>query len=194
MSNSVQRTRRLTQLALMIALEAVLFATPLGLIIIPPIAMTTMHIPVIIAAMLLGPVSGAILGCAFGLMAMAKATLAAVSPVDMMFSPFLSGNPSASVLMCVVTRILLGLIAAWAYVALSRILRNKVLVIGLAAAIATVCHTLMVLGCLSFFFSALSMRAVFATILTLNGVLETAAAVIVSIGVVLPLQKANLKG
>jgi uncharacterized membrane protein len=190
MSRKSVKTLRLTQLALLVALEAILFFTPLGLIVIPPISMTTMHIPVIIAAVLLGPGAGAVLGASFGLMSMAKASLAAVSPVDMLFSPFLSGRPLASLLMCVGCRILLGLAAGWAYMAFSRVIRRDALAIGLSAAVATLIHSLSVLGCLWLFFSALPLQAVFAAIISLNGVLELAAAVAICMAVCGPLKKA----
>ena len=189
MSNQTVKTRRLTQLSLLTALEAVLFATPLGLIIVPPVAITTMHIPVIIAGILLGPASGAIVGGVFGLLSLAKATLSAVSPVDMMFSPFLSGNPIASLVMCVGARIALGAIAGYAYKMFKNIKLKKALSVGIVAAFSTVMHTIMVLGCLSFFFSALPLKAVFAAIITLNGSLEILGAVIISIALIFPLEK-----
>ena len=183
MSTANSKTVRLTQLALLIALEAVLFASPFGLINIPPVSITIMHIPVVIAAILLGPSAGAILGASFGLMALAKATLSATAPVDMLFSPFLSGNPLASLVMCLGARVLLGLTAAWVYIGLSRLLK-KSLAIGISAALATIVHSLSVLGCLWLFFSALPLRDVFAAIISLNCILETIAAVVVSVVVV----------
>ena len=189
MANQTAKTRKLTQLALLIAIEGVLFVTPLGLITIPPVSITTMHIPVIIAGILLGPVSGAVVGGAFGLMALAKATLASVSPVDMMFSPFLSGSPIASVVMCVGARIALGVISAYLYIGICKILKKKAIAVGVCAAIATVCHTIMVLACLSLFFSALPLKAVFMTIITLNGSLEILSAVVIAVAVVIPLEK-----
>ena len=67
MSKSSGKTRELVQLSLLIALEAVLAFTPLGFIMIPPIAITILHIPVIIGAVLMGPAKGGVLGgaCSF---------------------------------------------------------------------------------------------------------------------------------
>ena len=50
MRNTNQKTLRLAQLAILIALEAVLTFTPLGFIMVPPISITLMHIPVIVGA------------------------------------------------------------------------------------------------------------------------------------------------
>ena len=70
---TTRRTTRLTQLSLLIALLAVLGFTPLGFIMIPPVSITLMHIPVIIGAILLGPLDGAILGGVFGCISLFKA-------------------------------------------------------------------------------------------------------------------------
>ena len=101
---------RLAQLAMLIAIQAILTFTPLGFIMIPPISITIMHIPVIIGAVTMGPLFGGILGASFGVMSMLKATFAAASPADIIFSPFISGTPVQSLILCVVPRILLGVI------------------------------------------------------------------------------------
>ena len=111
MRNTSKQTLRLAQLAILIALEAVLTFTPLGFIMVPPISITLLHIPVIVGAVLMGPVDGGILGLSFGVFSMIKASTAAASPADMAFSPFLSGEPVSSIVMCIIPRILLGVIA-----------------------------------------------------------------------------------
>ena len=65
MSKNVS-TLRMTQLALLIAIELIMTVTPLGYIMIPPIAATLMHIPVIVGAVVMGPKAGAALGTVFG--------------------------------------------------------------------------------------------------------------------------------
>ena len=55
-------TRYLVSVALMAAIVILLANTPLGMIQLPIIKATTVHIPVIIGAILLGPSAGAILG------------------------------------------------------------------------------------------------------------------------------------
>ena len=132
MSKSSGKTRELVQLSLLIALEAVLAFTPLGFIMIPPIAITILHIPVIIGAVLMGPAKGGILGGAFGILSMIKATFFAASPADILFSPFLSGVPVQSLVMCVLPRILLGVLAALLFRLLKGITKET-LAIALAA-------------------------------------------------------------
>lgn len=183
--------RKLTQFSILLAIQIILGVTPLGLIMVPPVAITLLHIPVIIGAVVMGPGYGMMLGGVFGVISMVKATTSAVTPIDMMFSPFLSGNPLASLLMCVGTRLLLGLFAGLLYKALSKPFKNNLWSIGISAVVATVLHTLMVMGCLWLFFKAIPLFQVFATIMTLNGGLEILAAAVVSVPVCKPLLKYN---
>lgn len=189
MQKNRDRILHLTQLSLLSALLIIMSATPLGFVMIPPVAITLMHIPVIIGAILMGPLYGGILGGVFGLIAMFKATTSATSPVDMMFSPFLSGNPAASIAMCLLPRILLGVSAALLFLWLQKAFKREMLATGVAAALATVLHTGLVMGCLSVFFSALPLQEVFLTIVGLNGLLEVAAAVLLAGALCKPLRK-----
>ena len=66
MNNEKKDTRWLTSVALMMAIVILLANTPLGMIQLPIIKATTVHIPVIIGAILLGPAAGAILGARYG--------------------------------------------------------------------------------------------------------------------------------
>ena len=59
-------TQWMVSVALMAAIVILLANTPLGMIQLPIIKATTVHIPVIIGAILLGPSAGAILGFVFG--------------------------------------------------------------------------------------------------------------------------------
>ena len=67
MNTKKKDTRYLTSVALMAAIVILLANTPLGMIQLPIIKATTVHIPVILGAILLGPGAGAILGAVFGL-------------------------------------------------------------------------------------------------------------------------------
>ena len=67
-------TRYMVTLAMMAAIVVLLANTPLGMIQLPVIKATTVHIPVIIGSILLGPEAGAILGGVFGLCSMVSNT------------------------------------------------------------------------------------------------------------------------
>ena len=181
-------TRKLTQLALLIAIQLILSFTPLGFIILPGmVSITIMHIPVIVGGIVMGPMYGGILGLVFGLLSMYKATTAATSVVDQAFSPFLSGAPVQSIIMCIVPRVLLGVVAALLFRALEKRIKSKGLAIAISAAVASVMHTVLVLGCLWALFDSLPLKSVFLTLVTLNGFSEIAVAVIVAVGVCRPL-------
>ena len=193
MAQASKKTVRLVQLSLLVALLAVLTFTPLGFLVIPPVSITFLHIPVIVGAILLGPADGAILGLAFGLLSMIRATFAGVTPIDMMFSPFASGYPFQSIVVCILPRVLLGVIAAGLYLLLRNHVKN-VVAVGVSAFVATVCHTAMVLGLLSVLFSAFPLKQVWLSIIGINALLEMAAAVVVGVGVCVPLQKFRASG
>lgn len=181
-------TLKLTQMALLIAIQLILSFTPLGFIILPGlVSITIMHIPVIVGGIVMGPLYGGILGLVFGLLSMYKATTAATSVVDQAFSPFLSGAPVQSVIMCIVPRILLGVLAALIFRALSKHLKSQGVSIAVSAGLATVSHTVLVLGCLWALFDGLALKDVFLTIVTLNGLLEIAVAVLFAVAVCRPL-------
>ena len=82
-------TRYLTSVALMAAVVILLANTPLGMIHLPIIKATTVHIPVILGAILLGPGAGAILGAVFGVCSMISNTMTPTL-LSFAFSPFLS--------------------------------------------------------------------------------------------------------
>ena len=67
MKTKKHNTSWMVSVALMAAIVIVLANTPLGMIQLPIIKATTVHIPVIIGAILLGPAAGAILGGVFGI-------------------------------------------------------------------------------------------------------------------------------
>ena len=61
-----EKTKRLAELAVLLALEIIIAFTPLGTIQVGPIAATLGHIPVIIAAVVLGTAEGAFMGFVLG--------------------------------------------------------------------------------------------------------------------------------
>ena len=109
-------TRWMVSVALMAAIVIVLANTPLGMIQLPIIKATTVHIPVIIGAVLLGPSAGAILGAVFGIFTLISNTMAPTL-LSFAFSPFMStsGIPGAlkAIWVSVGCRILIGVAAGW---------------------------------------------------------------------------------
>lgn len=57
-----QKTRNMAFFAMFLAIELILTLTPLGYIRIPGLAITLLHIPVVVCGILMGPGWGAALG------------------------------------------------------------------------------------------------------------------------------------
>ena len=108
-----QQHRQVQSLAVLAMFTAILFLltfTPIGMIDLPIIKATVLHVPVIIGALLLGPKKGAFLGGMFGLASLLKNTLVP-NLSSFAFSPLIPvpgldrGSPWALVV-CFVPRIL----------------------------------------------------------------------------------------
>ena len=67
MKHKLLDTRYMATLAMLCGVLLVMGMTGIGFIPLPVIKATTMHIPVILGAILLGPKAGAVLGALFGL-------------------------------------------------------------------------------------------------------------------------------
>ena len=149
MNRKKMDTRYMATLAMFCGILLVMGATGLGFIPLPVIKATTMHIPVILGAILLGPAAGAVLCGVFGLCSIWANT---TSPglLAFAFSPFMTteGLPGVlkSLWIALGCRILLGVIAGWLWKGLKRILKQDYLALPVTAAIATICHTILVMG------------------------------------------------
>lgn len=174
--------------SMFLAIELVLLLTPLGYIRTPALSITLMHIPVIACGILMGPGYGAALGLVFGLTSIWNATTAP-GPASFIFSPFvtigtISGNWS-SLLIALVPRILLGYLSGVFFNFFSKKMHRPVaaLVTGI---LATLCHTLMVLGLIAIFWGpqyaelngvAENMLLIYlGTVILTNGLAEMGAA------------------
>ena len=183
-------TLKLVQLAMLIAIMFVLHLTGLGFLLIPPVSVTTLVIPVIVGAVVLGPGAGALLGGVFGGLSMWTASTAATSPIDLAFSPFLSGSPLASLLLCIGTRVLFGFLTGIFYKAFlalfSKFMSSKVS-INLSAVLSGVlgvfCHTASVMTCLWLLFPKFGyeFKTVVTTVASLNFLAEAGMAVVFAI-------------
>ena len=149
------KTYRLALLALFIALEIVLVVTPLGIIPLGFIQITTMHIPAILAGILLGRKAGATIGLVFGLASTTYAVLAP-SPASLFFTPFYSiGQYSGniySLVIAIVPRVLLGYFAGVLDDLFTKLKLPLSLNTILTSIIASVLHTAMVMGLIFIFF------------------------------------------
>ena len=196
-------------LAMFCALMLVLQITGIGLIPLPLIKATTMHIPVILGAILLGPSAGMILGGVFGLCSI-WANTTTPSLLSFAFSPFMSQEgllgAAKSVWIALGCRILLGLIAGLLWKALKKFNLNDLAALPITAAIATICHTVLVMGSIYILLAQqyaeaknVAVTAVFGLVMgtvTASGIPEAiAAAILVTVlgKVLIPLFSRNKK-
>lgn len=108
MNKTTVRNRKLVIASMLGAITIVLGMTPLGIIPLGFINPTTMHIPVIVAAIAEGPLVGALVGLIFGISSLLNAILRNASPVAFVFY-----NPLISIL----PRILIGITTYYSYAA-----------------------------------------------------------------------------
>ncbi|MBR5287971.1 MAG: ECF transporter S component [Clostridia bacterium] len=130
----------MTGTAMMVAVTLVLANTPLGLIKMPFLTATTLHIPVIIATLVLGIEAGLITGLVFGVNSLIS-NLTNAS----FFAPFFI-NPLVSVLPRVLFPVAVYFIAKSLERMLSRFDPHRVVTYVAASAIGTALHTTMVMG------------------------------------------------
>ena len=189
MKTKKHNTSWMVSVALMAAIVIVLANTPLGMIQLPIIKATTVHIPVIIGAILLGPAAGAILGGVFGICTMIA------------FSPFMSttGIPGAvkAVWISVGCRILIGVAAGWLWILLSKLKVNNIIALPVVGFAGAMVNTITVMGSIYILFAkqnaeakdvaVSAVRGLVMGTVTASGIPEAIAAAILvlAIGIVL---------
>ena len=184
-------TRWMVSVALMAAIVIVLANTPLGMIQLPIIKATTVHIPVILGAILLGHGAGAILGAVFGICSLVSNTMAPTL-LSFAFSPFLSttGIPGAlkAIWISVGCRILIGVVAGWLWVLFTKIKLNQFIALPIVGFVGSMVNTVTVMGSIYFLFAQqyaeakeVALTAVFGLVMgtvTASGIPEAIAAAI----------------
>lgn len=187
--------RWMVSVGLMAAIVVVLANTPLGMIQLPIIKATTVHIPVIIGAILLGPMAGAILGGVFGVCSLISNTMAPTL-LSFAFSPFMSttGVPGAlkAIWISVGCRILIGVVAGWLWKLFKKIKLNQIVALVITGFVGSMVNTITVMGSIYLLFAQqyaeakdVAVTAVWGLIMgtvTASGIPEAiAAAVIVTV-------------
>ncbi len=184
-------TRWMVSVALLSAVVILLASTPLGMIQLPVIKATTVHIPVIVGAVLLGPMAGAFLGAVFGVCSMISNTMAPTL-LSFAFSPFLSTTGLVGVLktiwIAVGCRIMIGVISGWLWILLKKIKLNSVVSLAITGFVGSMVNTVFVMGSIYLLFAEeyaqardVARSAVFGLIMgtvTASGIPEAIAAAI----------------
>lgn len=146
-------TRYMATLAMLAGVLLVMGMTGIGFIPLPVIKATTMHIPVILGAVLLGPGAGAALGGVFGLCSI-WANTTTPGLLSFAFSPFMTteGLPGVakSLWIALGCRILFGLIAGLLWKLIKKLSIKDYVALPVTAVISTLCHTVLVMGSIYF--------------------------------------------
>lgn len=141
------RTLRMVQLALLIAIIVILNLTPLGYIKTMGLSITLVGIPVIVGAIVLGPVAGAILGGVFGITSFIQC---------FGFEPFgtmLFGiNPVFTFIVCMVPRILMGGVTGLIFKAIKRVDKTKGISFAVSGLFGSLLNTVLFMSALMLFF------------------------------------------
>lgn len=149
MKNMKKDLRWSVTVALMMAIVILLANTPLGMIQLPVIKATTVHIPVIVGAIVLGPLAGGILGATFGVCSMISNTIAPTL-LSFAFSPFLSTTgligAGKAIWISVGCRIVLGVVAGWLWLFVKKVKMNQNLSFMVIPFLASMFHTILVMG------------------------------------------------
>ena len=188
-------TRFMVSVGLMAAIVIVLANTPLGMIQLPIVKATTVHIPVIIGAILLGPTAGAILGGVFGVCSLISNTMAPTL-LSFAFSPFMSTTgiigAIKAIWVSVGCRIMIGVAAGWLWRLLKKIKLNQIVALSVTGFVGSMVNTIAVMGSIYLLFAQqyaeakdVAVTAVWGLIIgtvTASGIPEAiAAAVIVAV-------------
>ena len=188
-----ESTRKLAVSGMMAALMIVLGTTPLGFIPIGPFDIPIMHLPVIIGAILEGPVVGGVLGLFFGLFSIYQAMVAPGVLSPLFFDPLVSvakagqTKPEGRGFARLIWNIRMG---------------SESLSVAVASLLATLCNTVLVLGSIYVFHAAayaeameVSRAVVVTTLLStavVNGVPESIAALVIATAVILAVKKIKI--
>ncbi|MGL5415734.1 MAG: ECF transporter S component [Clostridium sp.] len=129
-------SRQLVMVGMLSGITIFMGLTGLGFIPIPPVKATIMGVPVIIGALVEGPLVGALVGLVFGLFSIYQALAAPVITSFMFLNPIIA----------IVPRILIAIVAYYVYKGLKNKFKRDGLPIAISAILASLTNTVGVLG------------------------------------------------
>jgi len=164
--------KKMTVIGVLSAISIMLSMTPLGFIPIGPTSATIMHIPVIIGAIIEGPVVGMAIGFIFGTTSLLRAlTMPTVTS-------FIFVNPIVSIL----PRVLIGLIAYYVYQLVMKLTKNVFISGWITGMVGSLVNTVGVLSMVYILYgarfaealgkNASAAKTLIFTIVTTNGIPE----------------------
>lgn len=140
-------TGKMVRTALLTAIIFVMAFTPLGYFKTGGLSITLLPVPVIIGAIVMGPMTGAVLGLAFGITSLIQCF--GLEP----FGTALMGiNPIGTILTCLVPRVLMGFLTGVIFAAFSRMDKKKLLSFAATSLLGALFNTVLFMSFLVLFF------------------------------------------
>ena len=164
--------RKMAIIGVLSAISIMLSMTPLGFIPIGPTSATIMHIPVIIGAVLEGPVVGMIVGFIFG----------ATSLIRNLTMPTITSFALINPLVSILPRVLIGIVAYYVYKMSVKLIKNTFISGWITGVIGSLVNTIGVLGMIYILYgaryanalgeSASAAKTLILTLIATNGIPE----------------------
>lgn len=207
-----EKIRDMVILAMFVAIVLLMAFTPIGLIDLPLIKATLLHVPVIIGSVVLGPKKGGILGFVFGLSSFYKNSIAP-SVLSFAFTPVvplpgLTKGSLLSIIICFLPRILVGVVPFFVVKGIEALVKKlsgrsnrgiRSAAVTVAAIAGSFTNTILVMGMIFIFFkdfyataNNIPVETVFSVILGVvgtNGVPEAIVAAVLTAPVCFALDK-----
>lgn len=191
MRKNDQFTLKLVQTAVLSGIVILMSLTPLGYLRIGLLSISLLTIPVVIGAMIVGPVPGLILGVVFGFTSFAQCF-----GMDAFGTTLMNVSPVRTFLMCVPTRALMGYLSGLIFRTLKKIDKTKTVCYFATGLLGALLNTVLFMGVLILCFwhtdyiqsiaAGLGGRTVLAFLVGmvgLNGIVEMIVCAIVGGGV-----------
>jgi uncharacterized membrane protein len=141
------RTMNMVQLALFTAIILLMAFTPIGYIKTPGLEITLIVVPVTVGAIVLGPVSGAILGGVFGITSFIQCFGLSA------FGAMLLGiNPLGTLIVCIIPRVLMGWLSGLIFVGLKKWDKTRTVSYAVASLAGPLLNTVFFMATLVLFF------------------------------------------
>lgn len=182
-----QKLRTLAGTGVLAAIIILMSFTPLGFLKIGAVEVTFIMIPVIIGAVIMGPVSGLVLGGVFGICSLIQCF--GMSP----FGTLLMGiNPVSCVIMCVVSRVLAGWMCGQAFRFFRQYDKKEFWSYGAAGLLGSLLNTMLfIFTCLVFYgnneqfleFIGVGIMTFFMSVAVMNGLIEALTCTILAVAI-----------
>lgn len=185
MSNAKNKAKilKLTQLGVLTAILVVMAFTPLGYLKIgPTLSISFLTLPVLIGAIVIGPVGGAILGGVFGLTSFIQCF-----GMDVFGTSLANINVIYAFIMCMIPRILCGLLSGLIYKGLVKVDKTKIVSVAVASVSCAIINTLLFVGAMILFYMdtepvkqiGSSVLAIFGALITVNSAIEACVCLVI---------------